>query len=289
MVIRLIVATIILIAAVLKAHQLATTPSLGDGLLHARWFNIFVVEFELFFGVWLVLGMLPKLTWLATVGCFSVFTLVSFYEAILGEKSCGCFGNVTVNPWVTMVFDLLVIALLVYVRPSGMKNTETLKCFLNRYSSRLMFCAGIFLLSGGATYNWIAQTNHERLEHVGQVLESNVVQLDPKSWIGKEFPLRDYVIDGQELMQGTWTILLVRSGCGHCAEAKAQLIKNTGQNQHYVAFLDVVSEVLQPDVNENVKNFRLMSDIVWAVETPLVIVLCDGIVKDVQTQEQMNQ
>ncbi|MDR2643810.1 MAG: hypothetical protein LBC74_13570, partial [Planctomycetaceae bacterium] len=73
-VIRLIVATIILVAAVLKAHQLATTPSLGDGLLHARWFNIFVVEFELFFGVWLILGMLPKLTLLATVGLGMLIT-----------------------------------------------------------------------------------------------------------------------------------------------------------------------------------------------------------------------
>jgi hypothetical protein len=255
--------------------------------IHARWFNIFVVEFELFFGVWLILGMLPKLTWFATVGCFSVFTLVSFYEAILGEKSCGCFGNVTVNPWVTTVFDLLVIALLVYVRPSGMKNTETLKCFLDRYSSRLMFCAGIFLLSGGATYNWIVQTNHERLEHVGQVLESNVVQLDPKSWIGKKFPLRDYVVDGQELMQGTWTVLLVRSGCERCAEAKAQLVKNTEQNQHFVAILDVVSKMSQPNVNENIRNYRLTYDITWIVDAPIVLVLQDGTVREVYYESRL--
>jgi hypothetical protein len=53
-VLRFVVAVILLIAAMLKAHQLATTPLLGEGLLHNRWLNIWVVEFELFFGIWLI-------------------------------------------------------------------------------------------------------------------------------------------------------------------------------------------------------------------------------------------
>ena len=45
-VLRFVIATILLTAAVMKAHQLATVPSLGEGLLNARWFNILVVQFE---------------------------------------------------------------------------------------------------------------------------------------------------------------------------------------------------------------------------------------------------
>jgi hypothetical protein len=102
---------------VFKAHDL-TMPVLGEGLFHAHWFKIFVVEFELFFGIWLIFGLLPKLTWLVTIGLFSVFSVVSFYKAaILQETSCGCFGAVTVNPWITMIFDLMITGLLLFFLP----------------------------------------------------------------------------------------------------------------------------------------------------------------------------
>jgi len=111
-VLRFVIATVLLTAASMKAYQLATEPSLGEGLLNARWFNILVVEFELFLGIWLIIGILPRLSWLVTVGCFSVFALVSFYRALSGEVSCGCFGAVTVNPWITAVFNVGVIGCL---------------------------------------------------------------------------------------------------------------------------------------------------------------------------------
>jgi hypothetical protein len=126
---RFIVAAILLIAAALKTQQLSVTPSLGDDLLHTRWFNIFVVEFELFFGTWLIFGLLPQLTWLVTIGLFAVFSVVSFYKAaILQETSCGCFGAVMVNPWITMTFDLMITGLLLYFLPK--KNIFHKKLFL---------------------------------------------------------------------------------------------------------------------------------------------------------------
>jgi hypothetical protein len=124
-VMRLVVAFVLLIAAVLKTHQLATTLSLGEGILHARWFNIFVVEFELFFGIWLIFGMLPKLSWFASVGLFSIFLIVSFYKAISGETSCGCFGEIAVNPWIMVVFDVVVIGLLLIFRPYKKQLLDT--------------------------------------------------------------------------------------------------------------------------------------------------------------------
>ncbi|GHT23043.1 hypothetical protein FACS189419_06450 [Planctomycetales bacterium] len=65
----------------------------------------------MFFGIWLLFGLLPKLTWLATTALFLLFALVSFYKAISGETSCGCFGNVTVNSWFTMTFDIFIVFL----------------------------------------------------------------------------------------------------------------------------------------------------------------------------------
>jgi uncharacterized membrane protein YphA (DoxX/SURF4 family) len=117
--VRFIVAVILLIAATLKFYQLLTTLSSNEGLLHARWFNIFIVEFELFLGIWLVFGLLPKLTWLVTIGLFSIFSIVSFYKAISGEVSCGCFGNVTVNPWITTILDITIVFASIKMRPKN--------------------------------------------------------------------------------------------------------------------------------------------------------------------------
>ena len=152
-VVRLTIAVLLLTAAALKAHQLMTEPFLGDGLFHARWFLIAVVEFELFFGLWLLSSFLPspswrragrdklpspfgrgaggegslpgqatvaegRLTWLAALACFSIFACYSLYEAISGAASCGCFGSVELNPWYTFTLDVAVFASLLLWRPS---------------------------------------------------------------------------------------------------------------------------------------------------------------------------
>ncbi|MDR0609534.1 MAG: hypothetical protein LBG58_05445, partial [Planctomycetaceae bacterium] len=111
--VRIFIALVLLAAAGLKGYSLSVSPMLGDGIFYLRWFNIFVVEFELFFGLWLFFGFLPKLTRLAAVGCFSVFALVSLYKALSGATSCGCFSEfVPVNPWIMTVFDCGVVFVL---------------------------------------------------------------------------------------------------------------------------------------------------------------------------------
>ena len=225
-VLRIGIALILLTASVLKAYQLATVPLLGEGLFHARWSNILVVEFELIFGIWLLFGQLPRLTWLATVGCFSIFTAVSLYKTVLGEANCGCWGMVEVDPRITVAFDLVVIGLLLWFRPrleAGCWRLSSL--FGNVPSQQLVLCFGLSVVMGGAVYGWIAQMRYERLSEVGQVLEGNVVKLEPSAWIGKEFPLRDYVVDGQDLMIGKWTVLLSSLGCSDCEKVKKNLLK----------------------------------------------------------------
>jgi hypothetical protein len=53
-ILRFALGVLLLVTAGLKRYQLATEPVLGSGLLDSRWFLIFVVEFELFFGLWLL-------------------------------------------------------------------------------------------------------------------------------------------------------------------------------------------------------------------------------------------
>jgi len=59
-VVRILLGVILLTAAALKGYQLATEPVREIGLLNSRWFLIGVVEFEPFFGLWLLAGLYPK-------------------------------------------------------------------------------------------------------------------------------------------------------------------------------------------------------------------------------------
>jgi hypothetical protein len=253
-------------------------PVLSEGLLHARWFNVFVVEFEIFFSFWLITGLLPKLTWLASIVLFSTFTIVSLFKAVTGEVSCGCFGGLVVNPWITTMFDIGVVGLLGISRPKGN--------FLCWVSSRslLLYC-GFCILTGVAVYAWISQVAFERLEQVGQVLEGNTVQLEPESWIGKEFPLRDYVVGGQDLVRGRWTLLLFRPGCSRCDEEKIKLSKQVENKTVRVAFLNITSKKTLPNNWTDIKTYQLTYNVSWVADTPVVIELQDGVVLSVDLFE----
>lgn len=117
-VVRIVLGLILLTAAALKGHQLATEPVAETGLLTSRWFLIGVVEFELFFGLWLLSGLYPRGTWQAAVLCFSGSACVSVYRGLSGEATCGCFGRVPVNPWYTLIVDVVATAALLWWRPA---------------------------------------------------------------------------------------------------------------------------------------------------------------------------
>ncbi|MDR1478507.1 MAG: hypothetical protein LBJ00_06145 [Planctomycetaceae bacterium] len=132
----------------MKVHQLATTPDFENGLLHARWLNTIVVEFELFFGIWLLSGLLQQLTWLVSLILFIDFAGISLYKAaVLHDVSCGCFSAAQVNPWITMVLDIIIIGLLITFRPKDI--TFRWQTFFHevvglRFNKRLFAVVGVW-------------------------------------------------------------------------------------------------------------------------------------------------
>ena len=117
--VRVVLAAVLLVAAGLKGHQLATEPVLDTGFLDFRWLLTATVEFELFFGLWLLAGLLPRVTWAAALGCFGLFACVSLYKALSGYTTGGYFCRVPVNPWYTAMLDATVVLALLRWRPSG--------------------------------------------------------------------------------------------------------------------------------------------------------------------------
>ncbi len=109
---------LLIVASVLKAHQMLTEPIVSKGLWESWVFFLIAVPLELGLGVWLVSGLFRKAGWLLGVLSFGFFVGVTAYKAITGELTCGCFGKINVNPWMTLLtIDVPLFVLLLIFFP----------------------------------------------------------------------------------------------------------------------------------------------------------------------------
>lgn len=300
-VLRILLAALLLTAAGLKAYQLSTEPTLGTGLLDSRWLLIAAVEFELFFGLWLLANILPRATWAAAVGCFSVFTCISLYKALSGYATCGCFGRVAVNPWYTASFDLTIVCSLLYWRPchvpspfgrgsGGEDVSSSVWSFITHHSSFIISSRAsavllLWLAAGlpaGYTMCSYADTT---LSDAGSIVgNSKIVVLEPENWVGKQFPLLDYIDVDDRLRRGRWVALLYHHSCPDCRAVIRALSQEPatvfcgGDTQ--VALLEMppygeLKEALARPGACCVLG-QVSSDRDWFVTTPAIIQLSDG-------------
>ncbi|MGO8697226.1 MAG: MauE/DoxX family redox-associated membrane protein, partial [Limisphaerales bacterium] len=205
-------------AAGLKGYQLATEPLLGTGFLDSRWLLTMTVEFELLFGLWLLANLWPKLSWAAAMGCFSLFTCVSFYKALSGYPTCGCFGRLPVNPWWTATLDLVVIFSLLRWQPKGEDALFAIR--LGQLRLRAVGVLAVWLFIAVPTAIAIGRYTDTTLSEAGEIVgDGKIVILKPETWVGKRFPLLDYINIGDRLKEGTWLVLLYHHDCPDCCKA----------------------------------------------------------------------
>ena len=119
---------ILLCSAVLKVWQMIQSPVLPPSPLGIPGFDFVLVGVEIFLGLWLFSGAFAGTARLAAILCFAIFGLYTLYEAVSGRANCGCFGQVSVNPWFTLTLDTIVLALLALSRcrrrPHGLRGSS---------------------------------------------------------------------------------------------------------------------------------------------------------------------
>jgi len=109
----------LVLAACLKAHGLFVDPLAQDGIFSAPWLQVTAIELEFILGLWLLCNWLPRLAWLVSLLLFGMLSAASLYLALTGQASCGCFGQVKVNPWITFAIDTAAVATLLLFRPQA--------------------------------------------------------------------------------------------------------------------------------------------------------------------------
>ena len=268
------IACLLFFAAGMKAWQLATVPVLGEGILHARWFNILVVEFELAFGLWLLFGFLPKLTRWATIALFTTFAGVSLYKVVSGEASCGCFGTATINPWWTMGLDMAIAGMAFFLgRGHHVDHSRVDLAELDKRRLAWAVIVWLFIIIPTSLVMFSVRTND--LSELGTVFTGvdgkETILLEPEKWKKGEFPLLPYIEPPQvreQLKSGKWTVVLYRYDCPKCKEVMNDLVLKGG--------LNIVSIELPPYGGRSFDGVgfvhaKLTDKMVWFVETPIIV------------------
>ncbi len=292
--VRVVLGLILLAAAGLKAHQLATGPTAEAGLLTSRWFLVAAVESEIVLGLCLLSGVLARTVWLVALGCFAVFACVSFSKGLAGEASCGCFGTVKVNPWYTFALDAAAVAALLRWRPSFSQGSEP--SGERPAAVRLAAFASVWL-AVGLPIGWLAGRFEPTIvTDEGEILgESQIVVLEPERWLGMRFPLLPHIDIGSRLAEGRWIVLLYHHDCPECRrvfpeyERVARLTRDAGRPQ--VALVEVPPFRSERDWRAiaGVQRGRLSDAKDWFVQTPTEILLDRGIVTAIRGAESFTR
>ncbi|MHC5142181.1 MAG: MauE/DoxX family redox-associated membrane protein [Planctomycetota bacterium] len=125
---------LLIVATVLKFQEMLSIciPSWQVnklGFWESYEFFLIQIPLEFALGVWLVSGLFRKAAWLAGLVCYLGFIGVTLTKAITGAESCGCFGQIHVNPWITLAaIDVPLFLLLAIFRPKGTKLLPPYRC-----------------------------------------------------------------------------------------------------------------------------------------------------------------
>jgi hypothetical protein len=340
-VLRILMALLLLTAAGLKCHELATQPIIGKTWLDSRWLLMAAVEFELFFGLWLLFGncswsplppgegkgegRLPRLTWAAALALFSLFTCVSSYKASAGYSSCGCFGAIRVWPGWTAAVDFALVLSLLRWRPrpqlpspgtdakrwsgrgaggeglcspgegkgEGLCSSDSKRHrppFILQHSAFTVCC--LWLVLGLPAACLMSTYTETTLADAGEIIgDGKIVVLKPETWIGKHFPLLDYIDIGDRLREGKWLVLLYRHDCPDCRAALPYYQQLSAKLAAHLGAMQIALIEVPPYGDDQVEAFstgalctkgRLTDATEWLAETPQEVVLDDTVVIDVR-------
>jgi hypothetical protein len=106
-------AAILLVAGTLKiSESLRAWPGTVD------WTTVLQSGFEVYFGIWLLIGLYPRWSRLLALACFFVFLQFALVAMLQGRPNCNCFGPVPARPWVPLAIDASLFLGLLLAVPS---------------------------------------------------------------------------------------------------------------------------------------------------------------------------
>lgn len=278
-----IAGVVLVVAALLKVHQLLTEPVLSTGFWESWLFFVIQIPLELGLGIWLLCGLFRKAAWLIGVFAFALFIAVTIQKSVTGAASCGCFGRVQVNPWITLfAIDVPLFILLLIFQPKGEKLLPP-----PWPNAAHFFGVAIptFLIIGGIVPALVLNKPSDETEKYEVVKPE--VWLTSAQTLGEEWPMLEHIDIADDLRSPMVVVLLYHYDCQDCWDAISlydQTARDLAGNENEIsfAFIEIPPYALPqdnpiPDETPCLTG-KLDSTKKWYVLTPLIVVLTDGVV-----------
>ena len=266
------VAFLLMLAAGLKSHQLSIAAPFENTTLPIKAAVVALVIFEILFAIGLISGRCVKVFRNCGITLFCLFAVYSGWIALMGSRSCGCLGVLTIHPAVMLVVDILMVVALLFWDATG---------FRYRLQSRVLL---IIATSATGVVIWTAlprQTIDLAAIKLGEN-STKLIVLKPEDWVGKLNPLGNYLdIEKSEFETGKWNLVLYHEDCPSCQRAIGEIISNGGE----VGTVFVEFPPFGKNDNRDTGNFKwrkVRDDFDWFVVTPVAIGLADGRVIEVK-------
>ena len=270
--IRLLLAGLLLTTAALKVLSPAESAAMAVAYHIPPLLTAMVVQVELALAALLLFGCWPKRTLLAAAAMFALFGMFSSYRGWAGYESCGCFGSFKVNPWITAILDGAMFAIAAWgAWKSPAESRQALK--------RCYYAGGTYAVTGLLAAAGMIASTSSSLDDAAFANTDGLIVLEPDTWVGKPFPLIQYLSPEVPLHEGRWTILIHHHDCPHCQEAVPQYeqLAAMGHDQRIV----LVETPPYGEVEltqQRALRTRLSDDREWFVQTPVEIQIDAGLV-----------
>ncbi len=219
-------------------------------------------------GLALLLGLWPRIARHAAAMFFACGSIVSASKGLRGAATCGCFGELRVSPWATMILDAAAaLALVVLCRRTGPGRPGTLRLAAFAGLMALVALPLALTASQGPLY----------LESGEVVLApGQLVVLEPERWVGRRFPLLEHIDVGSKLAQGEWTVVLYHDQCPKCRKRIA-LERRTAGREGKLALVEMPPYSAAPPP-AGALHGRLSNAFERFAVAPLVVRLREGTV-----------
>ena len=233
-----------------------------------------------------VMVLVPPLARWAGIVMLGAFLPVLIGDVALGAESCGCFGSVEINPWVTLVTDVTFLLGLVFL---GQRDP---RLALGRFlpTSRVVAVGMWSLLSVFVAFALPAGNTTDPSEvtaSAAPVPTDGYYLPNYEEWIGR--PFRDLEIASWitglpvDLEVGQQYVIFFRKDCEHCHELME--IYFNGSLDWPATAIAVPERDGWPTVNLQAfpcvecRMGELPAGIDWFLQTPVLVRLADGVVE----------
>lgn len=272
---------VLIAASLLKVHQLLTEPILSEGFWESRLFFIIQIPLELGLGIWLVSGLFRKAGWLLATISFGIFIATTLQKGLAGEASCGCFGQVHVNPWITLfIIDIPLFILLLIFLPRGEKLLPPPWPSAKHFFSVLI---PTVIILGTIVPVLVFNRPPEKTETYAVV--------NPEEWMNpeggnKELPLLEHIDIGETLGRGISVIAFYHQDCPNCKEVIPmydEMARDFSLSEQGIQFAFIEAppygkegdEIVIPP-NTPCLRGRLEDSKEWYFATPLTVLTLEG-------------